>query len=127
MHAAAPEPGSFAGGVQPVEHAAVGFEHPRVEVGFQAAQRLSVKMCSLTAISGPAFGSVRRCGATTRLSRSPRYPPAARIAMTWVSLVNLLATSRSRAVTSASTVANYSGVTPGTVFIADTNSRMNYR
>ena len=80
-------------------------------------------MCSLTAISGPAFGSVSRCGATTRLIRSPRYPRAARIDMTWVSLVNRLATSRSRAVTSASTVAYSSGITLGTVFIANTNSR----
>ena len=41
MHPAAAEAGRLAGGVQAVEHRAVGFEHPAIEVGFQAAQRLS--------------------------------------------------------------------------------------
>ena len=40
---------------------------------------LRVRMWSRTAISGPAFGSSRRCGAATRMILSPRYWRAPRI------------------------------------------------
>jgi hypothetical protein len=37
VHAAAPEPGDFAGGIQPRHRLTVGGEHPAVEVSLQSA------------------------------------------------------------------------------------------
>ena len=72
VHTAAAETRGLTRGVQPVEHAAVGLSTRESRSVSKPPNDLRVRMCSLTAISGPAFGSVSRCGATTRLTRSPR-------------------------------------------------------
>ena len=51
-------------------HAAVGLSTRESRSVSKPPNDFRVRMCSFTAISGPAFGSVSRCGATTRLKRS---------------------------------------------------------
>ncbi len=74
VHPAAAESGRLTGGVQPGQH---GRRRPRSTRESRSVSKppndFRVRMCSFTAISGPAFGSVSRCGATTRLTRSARY------------------------------------------------------
>ena len=73
VHSSAAESGGLARGVQARQHRAVVCASPASRDRFPMPPNdFRVRMCSFTAISGPAFGSVSRCGATTRLTRSAR-------------------------------------------------------
>ena len=109
VHPAAAEPGHLARRVQARRAA----RRPRRAPGptrsvCRPPRVLRVSTCSRTAISGPAAGSRIRCGAAVRISRSPRCRRALRIAITCRSLVNGLASSRSRATICRSSVARSS-------------------
>ena len=55
--------------VEPLDYATV---EPEVTARDREVANRFTKDGQITAINGPAFGSVSRCGATTRPSRSPR-------------------------------------------------------
>src|SRR5690606_26251441 len=56
VHAAAPESGCLSRGEQPGEHGAVGAQHPRVEVGLDAAEGLAGEDAELDRDERPGGG-----------------------------------------------------------------------
>ena len=78
VHAAAAESAGLTGRVQAGHRLPVA-PSTRADRSVSMPPRLlRVRMCSFTAISGPAFGSSSLCGLATRMSLSPRYRRACR-------------------------------------------------